>query len=195
MDSHEAIGAANSILNPLLAGTSESELYIWANIGADPSRPLAYGPGPYASQGFHIPLSLVPIPSPNFSFADGENASTIVSNAARRPRPTSRPTNSGRGTDRPSGSPPIVRSNLPTPFENPETLGGNIDPAPTQPDLNTFEEDSEEDSGFGSARWSSVEVRLLIKAKKLEYAQLDNSGSREVIFKATTKWNRIEDHL
>ncbi|KAL2644074.1 hypothetical protein R1flu_011661 [Riccia fluitans] len=79
-----------------------------------PSRPLAYGPGPYALQGFHIPLSSVPIPSPNFSFAgnpfhvvsalgfaDGENASTVVSNAAGRLGPASRPVNSGRGTDRP----------------------------------------------------------------------------------------------
>ncbi|KAL2633945.1 hypothetical protein R1flu_005424 [Riccia fluitans] len=68
-----------------------------------PFRPLAYGPSPYASQGFHIPLSSFPIPSSNFNFADGENASTVVSNAAGRPGPTSRPLNSGRGTDRPSG--------------------------------------------------------------------------------------------
>ncbi|KAL2621247.1 hypothetical protein R1flu_001452 [Riccia fluitans] len=80
-----------------------------------PSQPLAYGPGPYASQGFHITSSSVHIPSPNFSFAgnpihivsalgstDGENASTVVSNATGRPGPASRPANLGHGTDRPS---------------------------------------------------------------------------------------------
>ncbi|KAL2622428.1 hypothetical protein R1flu_002633 [Riccia fluitans] len=157
--------------------------------------------------------------------ADGENANTIVSNADGRPGPTSRPTNSGCGTDRPNGkdrgkkrnlskqrtqasrprpsvanassarSPPTVGSDLPTPIENSETPGGNTDPAPTQPSLNTSEEDNEEESGSSRARWGSLEVRLLIEGKKLEYAQLDNSGSRDVIVNATTKWNRIADHL
>ncbi|KAL2632623.1 hypothetical protein R1flu_004102 [Riccia fluitans] len=135
------------------------------------SRPLAYVLGPYASQGFHIPLSLVPIPSPNFNFlgnpvhvvralgsADGENANTIVLNMVGRPGPASRPANSGRGTDRPSGSLPIVGSDLPTPTEYPETPGGNTDPALTQPGLNTSEEDIEEETGSGRARWGSLEV-------------------------------------
>ncbi|KAL2649940.1 hypothetical protein R1flu_018068 [Riccia fluitans] len=226
MDSEEAIGAASSILNPLLAGSSDlsqpfhvsaPQFHVQpfvAMIGNPhfayqvnpnytygqmlvpmPSRPLAYRPGPYALQGFHIPSSLIPIPSPNFNFAgnpvhvvsafgfaDGENANIVVSNAAGRPGPASRPTNSGRGTDRPNGkdrgkkqnllkqrtqasrprpsvanassarSPSIVGSDLPTPIENPETPGGNMDPAPTQPGLNTSEEDNEEDLGFGRAR-------------------------------------------
>ncbi|KAL2613990.1 hypothetical protein R1flu_025682 [Riccia fluitans] len=146
MDSQEAINAANSILNPLPARTSElsqpfhvsaPQFHVQpfvATIGNPhfayqvnpnytygqmsvliPSRPLAYGPGPYASQGFHIPSSSVPIPSPNFSFVgnpvhivsalgsiDGENANIVVSNVTGSLGRASRPTNSGRGTDRPS---------------------------------------------------------------------------------------------